>query len=315
MDSKCKRLQDFYRELKIDYDVLAKSLVGMLKEVVGDKPMLLSIDRTDWEARKNVVNLFVLSVCLGDAAQPLLWTDLRRKGNSTTAQRIELVSRFIENFGRGRIEALVADREFVGEEWFSWLLENNIPFAVRLKENFLTRRDESSRVKSAKDYFKGLQPGQSMDLGLCEVCGVKMNVRGLRVEKKKELLVIGYSMMHGDKAQDVFMKRWNIETGFQKLKSHGFNMEDSRLRGEGKYERLMAVLAVGFAWCYAVGHWSVTAVKPIRFIQKLMRPAACVFRRGLDLLCGVFHKACPELRLVSRWAFEVLKNAFLFTPT
>jgi len=306
--SKYRRAQDFFCEFTPDYNALAQFLMGMLKEVLGDKPLILAIDRTNWEARQNDVNLLVMSVCLGDAAQPILWSDLRRKGNSDTRQRRRLMRRFLAAFGRKRIDAVVADREFVGEDWFAWLLEEKVPFAMRLRENFKTRPESGTCVKDAKEHFNGLRPGECLDLGVCEVCGVFMGVCGLRL-KDGELLILGYGGMDSAKARDVFMKRWNIETGFQKLKTHGFDMESSRLRGGGKMERLMAVLAVGFAWCYAIGFWSVKEIRPIRFIKKLMRPAVCVFRRGLELLCGLLHGACPWLRRVSRKAFDVLRAA------
>ena len=313
LESKYRRLQDFFCEVKLNYNALACFLMRMIQSILGDAPLILAIDRTNWEARRNDVNLLVLSVCLGDAAQPILWSDLRRQGNSDTRQRRRLMRRFLKLFGGERIGAAVADREFVGEDWFSWLLSENIPFSLRLRENFKTRPESENRSKDAKDYFSGLRPGESLDLGICEVCGVRMGVCGLLLKeegkRKAELLIIGYSGMNADRAREVFMKRWNIETGFQKLKSHGFDMEASRLAGGGKMERLMAVLAVGFAWCYSVGHWSVKAVRPIRFIRKLRRPGVCVFRRGLELLSGLLHGSCPYLRRVSRKAFAVLRAA------
>jgi hypothetical protein len=308
VESKYRRLQYFFEQLEIDYNALAKFNMGLLKDVIGDKPLVLAIDRTNWEARKNDVNLLVLSACLGDAAQPLLWTDLRRKGNSDTRQRRRLMRRFLKLFGLERIGALVADREFVGKDWFSWLQREQVPFAVRLRENFKTRPVDGKKSKDAKDYFSGLRPGESLDLGLCEVCGVRMGVCGLRLKKDNELLVIGYWGMDANGAQDVFMKRWNIETGFEKLKSHGFDMEASRLRGGGKMERLMAVLSVGFAWCYAMGAWSVGAIKPIRFIRKLGRRARSLFSRGLELLIGLFHGTGPALRRVSYRATMLLRR-------
>ena len=66
-ESKFRRLQLFFGQLKLDYHALSKFIMGMLKEVTGDTPLVLAIDRTSWEARKNSVNLLVLSVCLGDA--------------------------------------------------------------------------------------------------------------------------------------------------------------------------------------------------------------------------------------------------------
>ena len=307
-NSKFRRLQLFFMELVLNYNALAMFLMGILKDVIGDKPLILAIDRTNWEARQNDVNLLVMSVCFGDAAVPLLWSDLRRKGNSDTRQRRRLMKRFLKLFGRERIEAMVADREFVGEDWFAWLLAEGIPFSLRPRENFIVRPVDEKRGKYAKDHFNGLRPDENMDLGLCEICGARMGVCGLRLKKDNELLIIGYWGMTAAKARDVFMKRWNIETGFQKLKSHGFNMEASRLRGGGKQERLMAVLAVGFAWCYAMGFWSAKEIGPIRFIKKLARKGRSLFGHGLEVLCGLLHGTGAFLRRVAGKASALLRR-------
>lgn len=45
----------------------------------------------------------------------LAFTMLPMQGNSNTNESIELMERFIRLFGRHCIDALVADREFVGD--------------------------------------------------------------------------------------------------------------------------------------------------------------------------------------------------------
>ncbi len=86
----------------------------------------------------------------------------------------------------------------------------------------------------------------------------------------------------------LYVRRWNIETGFEKLKSHGFHMEDSRLRGEGKMEVLLAALAIAMAWSYSCGKWSVEHVAPNK-LKKHGRRAHSVFARGLMLIGDVLH--------------------------
>ena len=36
------------------------------------------------------------------------------------------------------IAGLLADREFVGDDWFNWLLTEGIPFCIRIKGNVIT---------------------------------------------------------------------------------------------------------------------------------------------------------------------------------
>ena len=104
------------------------------------------------------------------------------------------------------------------------------------------------------------------------------------------------------------MRRWNIETGFEKLKSHGFHMESSHLRGDGKMELLLAALAIAMAWSYSRGAWSAEHVAPIK-LKKHGRPEHSVFARGIMLLGDLFHGLAKDLRRVSLVAFGLLRAA------
>jgi hypothetical protein len=66
-------------------------------------------------------------------AFPIFWTFLPKKGNSNTKERIELLNRFIDHFGTIKIDCLLADREFIGKEWFRYLnlCSRGSEFAVR----------------------------------------------------------------------------------------------------------------------------------------------------------------------------------------
>jgi hypothetical protein len=129
-ESKFRRMQNFFRRLRPDYEAVARFILGLLHALLGNKPLIIAMDRTNWEARNNDVNLLVLSLCLGDAGQPLLWTDLRHPGNSNTRKRIRLVRRLLRVLEVERIQCLVGDREFVGEDWFGWLLARRITSAA-----------------------------------------------------------------------------------------------------------------------------------------------------------------------------------------
>ncbi len=63
---------------------------------------------------------------------------LDKKGKSNTRERCELWHRFLEIFGDCKIEFLTADREFVGKEWFDYLLcEPYNRFRIRFRKNTL----------------------------------------------------------------------------------------------------------------------------------------------------------------------------------
>ncbi len=93
------------------------------------------MDRTNWQYGRSNINILVLGVCYKGRAIPLLWTLLNKKGNSNTQERIDLLNRFLNLYGHERIKSLLADREFIGQDWFIWLKKKQIPFNIRLKKS------------------------------------------------------------------------------------------------------------------------------------------------------------------------------------
>ena len=106
-----RRIQRFFACFILDTNVIALLLFSLLPHKTN---LVLSIDRTNWQFGKTNINIFMLSVCYEGMAFPLLWQLLPKKGNSNSKERIELIQRFVELFGKECMEALVADREFIG---------------------------------------------------------------------------------------------------------------------------------------------------------------------------------------------------------
>lgn len=132
LSSHYRRLQRFFAQIKFPKHTIAKLIMGLF---FSDKETVyLSIDRTNWQWGKMPINLLVLSVCYRGAALPLYWVALNKKGNSDTKERIELVDNFVKCFGRRRIFGLSGDREFIGQDWFNYLLKQEIPFDMRVKK-------------------------------------------------------------------------------------------------------------------------------------------------------------------------------------
>lgn len=62
---------------------------------------------------------------------------LPHKGNSKTNFRINLMGMLLLIVPINRIKFLLADREFIGKEWFQYLENKGIRFCIRMKENTL----------------------------------------------------------------------------------------------------------------------------------------------------------------------------------
>ncbi len=69
---------------------------------------------------------------------PLHWTQLNKRGNSHTADRktlIEGLETLTAKAGKTiKHSILLADREFIGQQWFEYLLSKERSFVIRLRE-------------------------------------------------------------------------------------------------------------------------------------------------------------------------------------
>jgi hypothetical protein len=310
-NSRFRRLQRFYNEIKPDFKKVALLIMSLIGKADNQEPLLLAIDRTNWKSRGNAANLLTLSICAGDVGIPLFWKDLRCKGNSNTQERARLVHRFAAFFGARRIGCLVGDREFIGKQWFSWMISNDIPFVMRLKENM--RLVINCRNIAAKHCFHQLAINEFLDLGIQTVCGVDLHICGLKTKSGK-LIILGSHGISSQDAADTYLRRWNIETGFEKLKEHGFNLEDTRLRGKGKMELLLAILGISMAWSYSCGQLSAKAIRPIK-LKSHGRKEKSLFRLGLDFLCSWLLGLSNILPILIRKATSLFYNASTYVAS
>ena len=93
-------------------------------------------------------------------------------------------------------------------------------FRKTLRENF--RVDDGE--KTLKDFFEHLPNDKFVDIGPRRICGVTLHVYGGKT-KSGDLVILGSRCIHGEAAADMYLQRWNIETGFKQLKTAGFDLE------------------------------------------------------------------------------------------
>lgn len=129
--STCRRLQRFFQHVSLPED-WSVGLVTALIRSPGS--WYLCLDRTNWKIGQTDVNVLVLAVVTARFRVPLMWTLLDHSGNSTTAQRVALMTRYLAHFDASTVRMLLADRECIGQEWFAFLVEKKVTFAIRMKE-------------------------------------------------------------------------------------------------------------------------------------------------------------------------------------
>ena len=280
-----RKLQRFFSSFNLAYTSLAKLLVKLAR-IEGDK-WLLAIDRTNWKFGKLSINILVLSICHKGIAIPIMWDMLDKEGASNNIERQHLLKRFIAVFGVSKIQALLADREFIGDLWLSFLEYNKIPFYIRIKQNLTIARTGKELI-TANNSVKKLKNGQEIILRGKRYLGQnykgpKVGIAALRNEDGE--LVIIATNDNTSEALALYSRRWEIECLFGCLKTRGFNFEDTHLVNLDRINKLLGILAIAFTFAYVVGIWQ-NEIKPIK-CKKHGRKAMSLFRYGLDYLSRV----------------------------
>ena len=278
IDSRYKRIKRFFKDFTIDFPLVASWVVQFFG--LSNKPLYLSMDRTNWQWGKKNINILMLSITYKGIAIPLFWSLLDKKGNSNTEERIALMERFIAQFGKDKIAALLADREFIGSDWFRWLKKKRINFVIRIKKNLLTT-DSRGRTVYVKALFRGLRPTEERILwGSRDLMGEMVYLSALKMPDG-DLLIVATNEQSGFAIKKYGM-RWEIETLFACLKSKGFNFEATHITKPERIEKLLVLLTIAFCWAHKTGEWKHEQ-KPIE-IKKHGRKAVSYFRYGLDVL-------------------------------
>lgn len=280
--SNYRRIQRFIAEVELPMKWISQLIFSLLPE---KDSLVLVIDRTNWKLGEKNINILMLGVSYKNVAFPLMFRMLDKKGNSNTLERIALIQDFIDWFGKDCIDCLLADREFVGEDWLAFLNRNRIRYHIRIRNNFKVYCPKKQAYIKAWHLFNNQKVGglkhyeKIMKLG--DECCYLSGMKTIKDGKLDFCIVVSFNKP--DEALEKYRQRWQIETLFKGLKSSGFNLEDTHVTHLDRLEKLILLVMVAFVWCYKLGDYIDTEIKPIP-IKKHGNRAVSVFKYGLDYL-------------------------------
>jgi hypothetical protein len=188
VDSHYRRIQRFFKEVKLQQETVAPLVASFLPY----DQFILSMDRTNGMLGCFSINFLVLSIVHQGTAFPILWLFLPKKGNSNTQERIQLIEQFLAIFGSHKIQYLTADREFIGEAWFRYLIKQHIQFRLRIKKNMKLSRT-NGKLSPAVNFFRSLPVSAACRLPDRRlVCSHFLCVTGMRLPSGDYLIVVSH---------------------------------------------------------------------------------------------------------------------------
>jgi len=213
VESNLRRIQRFFAEFVIEMDLFAKIVFSLLPI---QAPFRLSMDRTNWKFGGLDINILMISVCYLGVAIPLIWMMLPKKGNSNQKERKALIEHYIRLFGTQSIGSILADREFIGDDWIGDLIGKRVHFYFRIKENMKVKINGKEPQK-ALWLFNNLPKNTAMSLRKIVKVGTQyVYLSGMKtIDKDGKLTFVIIATYNFDpEALTVYKDRWQIETMF-----------------------------------------------------------------------------------------------------
>jgi len=274
--------------------------------------LTIILDRTNWMFGVKYINIFVATVVLGNTSVPIALEVFDSNKPTNFADHKAILEQIINLIGIENIKIILADREFVGEDWMRLLYQNKIPFTIRIRDNIYVESD-GFRMKART--LIGIMHQKAVCEFKIKLGGMKMRLAATMSHEGEIVVVVAPAYFRGELLKR-YKVRWLIELYFKSIKTSGFNIEETHMTDPDRIKALMAVIAVASALAVAAGSLR-NQVKKIK-LKKHGRPAYSIFTYGLDLLRSILRRkiVAPislhiSPHILTPWP-EFLKLLFVF---
>ena len=313
-DSDYKRLIRFFQMWGGREDLLHDLMHQNLQLLRGLGFKTLVMDGTSWQIGSTEIHYLVLSVLAGNVAVPIFWVQLEKIGASSQEERKAMLEEAMLLFDlRGM--TLLADREYVGREWFKFLKDNKIDFVIRLRAGDYEEDVNFSKGRS----YQGMRARclQRKRLVKKQVCLKDENYTFVMMPNPKPdaeepVLLFLTTLSNARKAAELYVKRWKIECLFKHLKTNGYNLEDLNLKDAGKNMLMMAIVVTAYTLAIQEGWKRRKQIRAQLYADGSELPEVSIFREGLARLtakCFCFINFIKYiLRTISPKKHAIFKN-------
>ena len=269
-DSHYRRLTRFFQH-PIAKRKLWKWLIGWLISYVKhwdgrSLTCYLTLDGTSWQFGKTNIHLLVLSLVYPGVSLPLYWVNLAKKGHSSQRERIRLIEQANKLYPLKGM-CILADREYVGKDWFNFLTQNEILFIIRL-----TKQDYKHHISQGRRCYGSLLKsalnkhlcGQWFDLEQQRYPFVALHHDDEANTTDPLVLLISNTTWSHRQIADRYRIRWFTECLFKHLKSNGFEIEEMGMSSPPKIRLLVAIVVVVYVICVGEGFRAFHLLRTVR---------------------------------------------------
>lgn len=256
--------------------------VGMVKASVSllhKKSRYLILDGTSWKYAGKKYHFLTLSILYQGVSIPVWWRELSKLGISNQWERKLLLTCACKLFDL-KDKILLADREYIGKEWFRALQAATAGFVIRLKENNFQQQIEAQGRRISKLESKAKSNLDRLVWKKFELEGFTYYyiIKAYRSTSGKIEFLRLISTLTPAEAAKAYAHRYRIESMFKHMKSNGFDLENLHVKQAYKVNMMMAALVLAYTLSVVEGlkKYNRIALKKHGFAE------LSVFRYGLD---------------------------------
>lgn len=288
---------------------LIRSLVCLCICLLESKSKIkyLTLDGTSWELGDKKIHLITLCIVYEGVSIPIWWEELDKKGHSNFKERKRVIREASKTLNLSGL-VLLADREYIGRDWFNYLTNKKIGFIIRLKaKTYCTEINEASQRAKTEDIFQKARYSKLVHMALFRKyrkrgVGKRFRLYGktytfvviknTKEDPKEPLLYFISTLKDRIEVVKTYPIRWTIECCFKHLKTNGFDLEAMNFKDPLKIMLMMAITSFLYVLCIIEGLKQLKVKKKSdwkKYKCGKITLAVSIFAKGLDYLNNKFR--------------------------
>lgn len=278
------------------------------------------LDGTSWKRGSRWHHYLTLCIVYKGIGIPVYWIDLHKHGNSNYGERKKLMKKAMRHFNLAG-KTLIADREYIGKDWFKFLIDSGMDFIIRSKKNTYAEAVDKAPGRSYRQMVRKVLASKVKGKAVRKaimIDGIRLFIVMVKNPKQTGKDPVIFLLTNRDEpARSIsgqYPIRWKIEHCFKHLKSNGFKLEAVNLSGDARCKLLMAVMVFAYVLSVLEGLKEYDKVPVKTYRDGLESKAASVFRSGIDKVtakCSSLERFCEYIVSDIRKALKAYRSGNL----